>query len=451
MSNRRDNQFTYSPHNKATVVDCSFVVDSMNGNGLGIRSLKRSGRVYGVRMQQLEAAPSPPVGSPNLATSATFALLAASTITNTGSSVITGNLGLYAGTSVTGFPPGTVSGIQYIADGVADQAKIDATAAYNDISVRPATAISADLDGQTLTPGVYKETTGTFNLATSGNATLTLNGAGLYIFQASSTLTTGAGGTPTILLTGGATAANVYWAVGSSATINVSDSGVFEGTIIAHTSITIDGGSVVGRLLANTGAVTISAATNVALPAGSVPTPAPVAGNPAAGLIVVQLDDNYNRYLGGYSGYASPLNSTPISSGLIVGNPYVIVSLGSSTLAQWRAAGLYSTLTPAVGVSFIAAATSVAGGGLVEGPALSGSGIDHIEVLGDANQMNWSGPYFPGLTPNVPVAAAYPGSGTTGPGMSFILACYNGGQLTAPNDNTVIGLNFYLNNTAQGV
>jgi len=156
--------------------------------------------------------------------------------------------------------------------------------------------------------------------------------------------------------------------------------------------------------------------------------------NPQAGIIVVTLQDNYNRYLGGYSGMSVALSGSNISSGMTVGHAYVITSLGSSTAAQWQAAGLPAQIVPAVGASFIAAATSIAGGGAVQ--AVSGSsGIDHIEVVGDANQMNSNG------------AAIASG----GVGMQLILACYSGGVLTAPADGTVIGLNFYMNNSAQGV
>jgi hypothetical protein len=199
-----------------------------------------------------------------LGAAAGFAILGASAITNTGSSVVTGNLGLYPGTSVTGFPPGVVSGMEYVADMVAQAAQAAASSAYTTLNAESATAISSTLDGQTLTPGVYKESSGTFNLAASGPGTLTLNGAGTYIFQCSSTLVTGAGGTPTITLSGGATAANVYWLVGSSATINSGNAGTFQGNIIAQASITdTEGGTVNGSMIALTGAVTLSAAANV--------------------------------------------------------------------------------------------------------------------------------------------------------------------------------------------
>ena len=175
-------------------------------------------------------------------------------------------------------------------------------------------------------------------------------------------------------------------------------------------------------------------------------TSAPLAGsgnpNPAVGVIVVNLQDNYNRYLGGYSGMVSALSGSPISSGMTVGAPYIIVSLSASTPAQWQAAGLSANLVPAVGVAFIAAATSVAGGGLVEAPAGAGSGIDHIEVLGDANLMNNAGAYQLGSTP----VQTPPGEG-----MMFLLQCYKNGVPTSPADGTVIGLNFYMNNSAQGV
>jgi hypothetical protein len=161
----------------------------------------------------------------------------------------------------------------------------------------------------------------------------------------------------------------------------------------------------------------------------------PAAGNPnpAAGYIVVNLQDNYNKYLGGYSGFVSPPSGSAISSGLTVGQVYTIAALSSSTLAQWQTAGLQANITPAVDVSFVAAATSVAGGGTVF--ATASSGIDHIEVVGDANLMNSNGAIVTGA----------------GNGMQLILACYADGVLTAPANNTVIGLNFYMNNSAQGV
>lgn len=162
--------------------------------------------------------------------------------------------------------------------------------------------------------------------------------------------------------------------------------------------------------------------------------------NPQAGIITVTLQDNYNTYLGGYSGFSGPLSGTPISistgSSLTAGHPYVIISLGTTTQAQWQAVGLSSAIKAAVGVSFIASATSGAGTGQVEAPLAGGAGIDHIETVGDPNLMGNS------------LAATIVSGGI---GMQFVLACYKNTVLTAPAAGTVIGLNFYLNNSAQGV
>jgi hypothetical protein len=202
----------------------------------------------------------------NLGRATNFAILANSTITNTGSSVVTGDLGLYPGTSVTGFPPGTVIGTEHITDTAAQNAETDAAAAYSALAGNTFTSIPAVLDGQTLSPGYYTEGSSTFSLAGSGPGTLTLDAGGnpnaLFVFKASSTLVTGAGGIPTIVLANGAVAANVFWLIGSSATLNSGTAGTFYGTVLATTSITDTMGGVInGRLFAINGAVTLSAAT----------------------------------------------------------------------------------------------------------------------------------------------------------------------------------------------
>jgi type VI secretion system secreted protein VgrG len=195
-----------------------------------------------------------------------FAILGASAVTNTGSSVLTGDLGIYPGTSITGFPPGTYSGMEHIADSTAHSAQTAAQASFTAKQTLglAGTTIPAALDGQTLTPGNYQFTGGAATLAASGPGTLTFNGAGTYILYTASTLTTGAGGVPTMTLTGGATAANIYWIIGSSATINSGSAGTFQGQIIAQASITDTiGGTVNGSMIALTGAVTLSAASSV--------------------------------------------------------------------------------------------------------------------------------------------------------------------------------------------
>lgn len=166
---------------------------------------------------------------------------------------------------------------------------------------------------------------------------------------------------------------------------------------------------------------------------GIAPSTGQLNPNPAAGYIVVSLSDNYNAYLGGGAGFVSPTTGSP-SASITAGNVYVIASLGSSTLAQWQTAGLASQIVPAVGVSFVAAVTgSIAGGGTAISTVYAG--IDHIEVVGDANLMNSNNPSV--LSGSV--------------GMQLILACYKNGVLTAPTNGSVIGLTFNLNNSAQGV
>lgn len=438
MANRNFlSQKLYSGHAMPVFIDCNFIVDSLNGNGLGLRSLKGP-YVQSVRMQALSGGSTPPAGSPLLKTAAAYAAIAGSTITNTGSSALTGSLALFPGTSITGFPPGTVSGTENIANAFASQAQIDALAAYTDMQGRPATAIAAILDGQTLTAGVYKEASGTFNLAASGNGTLTLNGSAtdVFIFQASSTLVTGAGGVPTITLTGGALASNVYWAVGSSATLNVSGSGVFKGTLIANASVTIDGGSSLGALMALNGAITISAAT--AITADAPVGPSHVAGTPAPGTIVVQLMDNYSRiYTGGHA-IVAPVSGVSLkidNSALVAGVAYVITTLGDASQAKWNAIGVPIGVVPAVGVAFIAASdggSANTSSSRVMTSLAAGSSVGSIETIGDTNLAL------------APTPSANQGFG----GQIILQARAFNGAIAAPVDGSVISLSFLLSNSS---
>jgi cytoskeletal protein CcmA (bactofilin family) len=194
--------------------------------------------------------------APNLGASGTFAVLAASTVTNAGASIITGNLGLSPGISVTGFPPGVLNGVQHISDPTTAQAQLDLTAAYNDAAGRTLGAImlAGNMGGLTLAPGLYKSTSSLE--ISSGDLTLDAQGdaSAVYIFEMASTLVTTTG--RKVILAGGAQAANVYWQVGSSATLGVSS--VFKGNILALASITVNNAAAVeGRLLARTAAVTL--------------------------------------------------------------------------------------------------------------------------------------------------------------------------------------------------
>lgn len=106
--------------------------------------------------------------------------------------------------------------------------------------------------------------------------------------------------------------------------------------------------------------------------------------NPAVGFAQIQFKNNFNKYLGGFSGAVSPLSGTPLTA-VVAGTAYVIVSLGTATLAQWNAVGVTPGLVPSVGMAFIATASATIGGAAaVEVP--TASGIDHLEVVGDPNQ-----------------------------------------------------------------
>jgi hypothetical protein len=194
-----------------------------------------------------------------LGTAAHFAVLAASTVTNTGPTTVTGDLGLSPGTSVTGFPPGQVIGTVHTADGVALKAQADLTIAYNDAAASPTTAtIPVELGGTTETPGVYASPAGTFGIT----GTLTLNAMGnpnaVFIFKTASTLITASASN--VKLINGAKAANVFWQVGSSATLGTFST--IRGNIMALASITVTTGVTVrGRVLARTAAVTLDSDT----------------------------------------------------------------------------------------------------------------------------------------------------------------------------------------------
>jgi Ice-binding-like len=210
-----------------------------------------------------------------LGTSQSFAVLGGSTVTNTGATVITGNLGVSPGSSVTGFPPGIVAGGSiHAADGVAAQAQSDLTTAYNTAAGIPC---GVDLTGQnlgglTLTPAVY-----CFTSSAALTGTLTLNMQGnpnaFFLFKIGSTLTTASGSSVVLSNTGGATCpSNLFWQVGSSATLGTGST--FAGNILALTSITVTtGATLTGRALARNGAVTLDTNT-ISIAACGAPVPA---------------------------------------------------------------------------------------------------------------------------------------------------------------------------------
>jgi type VI secretion system secreted protein VgrG len=194
--------------------------------------------------------------APDLGSAASFVALASSTLTNTGSGVFVGNVGVSPGTEVIGFPPGTlISGMIYAGGAVPTQAQIDANSAYVDLAnqVCNVDLTGQDLGGMTLTPNVY-----CFDTSAQLTGDLVLDALGdplaVWVFQMGSTLTTAS--TSSVAVSNGGQALNVFWQVGSSAILGTGT--MFKGNILADASITLDtGASLIGRALALNGAVTM--------------------------------------------------------------------------------------------------------------------------------------------------------------------------------------------------
>ena len=185
-----------------------------------------------------------------------FVVLAGATVTSTGPTSITGDLGVSPGSAVVGFPPGNIVGIEHVGDPTAALAIFDLTAAYNNAAGRVLCPISVagNLGGMTLYPGLYKSTS---SLAiSSGDLTLDANGDedAIFIFQMASTLTTTSA--RQVILTNGAKASNIFWQVGTSATFGSTSS--FFGTVMADQAITMEtGATLTGRILARIAAVSL--------------------------------------------------------------------------------------------------------------------------------------------------------------------------------------------------
>ena len=261
---------------------------------------KHFGRVATVGLVALlyGASPASAQTAPSLGDAQSFAVLAGSTVTNTGPSLITGNVGVSPGSAVTGFPPGIVASGTIYRAGEIPTAQASLTAAYLNLEGQTCPATNnlsgTDLGGRILIPGVY-----CFNTTPSAQLTglLTLNAQGnaaaVFIFQIASTLTTASASSVSVI--NGGSRCNVFWQVGSSATLGTTTS--FAGNILALTSITLTTGANIfnGRALARNGAVTLDSnqvniTTCAALPPGpTTPEPTPVPTLPEWAFIMLAL------------------------------------------------------------------------------------------------------------------------------------------------------------------
>lgn len=286
----------------------------------------------GMNAEIASASPTP-VG---LGTATSFAVLAGTTVTNTGPSVVSGDLGVDPGSAVTGFPPGSViNGTQYAAGtpsaAAALQAQSDLTTAYNQAAGEtPTASVSTDLGGQTLVPGVYAggalSLTGTVTLDAENNPNA------VFVFQAASTLITASASR--VSLVGGAQACNVFWQVTSSATLGTGSS--FVGSVMALTSITVDTGTTVaGRVLARNGEVsldtdtittpTCTSSSTVASPTTTPPTTSPPTTTPPS--------------------TSSPTTTPPTTSSPVVASPVVRAPVRITTSPSQRSVILGASVT----------------------------------------------------------------------------------------------------------
>jgi hypothetical protein len=378
----------------------------------------------------------------SMGTASNFAVLGASTVTNTGPTVlVSGDLAVSPGSAVTGFPPGLVgSGAIHSADSVAAQAQVDASSAYTTLAGQACDTtfgVPTDLVGLTLVPGVYC-------FASSGalSGQLTLDAGGdpnaIWVFKIGSTLITGS--SATVLLVNGASSSNVFWQVGSSSTLGTSTA--FVGTIIALTSITMTtSATLVGRALALNGAVTLDdntitlpptlAATTTTLSAltgstfGQVVTFTATVAPTASGTMTF-MDGSTPLGTGTLSGGVASFTTTTLAVG---GHSITAVYNGDSTNSGSTSAARTQTVATATTTTTLAALTGSTLGQAVTFTAT----VAPSTATGTVTFMDGSTPLGTG-TPSSGVASI--STTTLAAGSHSITAVYSGNASYATSAST---------------
>jgi len=270
--------------------------------------------------------------SVNLGDADNFAVLAGSKVTNTGSSVVNGDLGSFPTATITGFLPGVVNGTNHAGDGITQGAKTDLITAYNTAADEtPTSTVASELGSTTKVAGAYDSEDGTFEIT----GTLTLDAQGdpnaIFVFKTATTLTTA--GSSSINLLNDAQACNVFWQVGSSATLGTDST--FVGNILALTSITLTtGADVNGRVLARNGAVTLD--TNTITKAVCE---APAENDSPATINVVKVVINDNGGTKTVADFPLFVNGKPVVSGVTNtfptnGNVYTITETNDANYTR---------------------------------------------------------------------------------------------------------------------
>jgi hypothetical protein len=243
-----------------------------------------------------------------LATADSFSVLAGAGITNTGPTTVQGDIGTFPTTSISGLNTMTVGGANHAGDAVTQQAKTDLVTAYNTAAGEgPTNPIAADLGGRTLLPGVYNSAS---SMGLTGAVTLNAQGNpnSVFVFQIASALTTASGSH--VALINGAQACNVFWQIGSSATLGTGSS--FIGTIMALTSVTLTTGVTMdGRALARNGAVTLDTDTITTSRCATSPTTPPT-GSTTPGSTTPGSTTPGTTPGGGTPGTTTTPGSTPV-------------------------------------------------------------------------------------------------------------------------------------------